>query len=73
MSGEGNIDSSITILGMLLGAAFAHNFSLAASPKGPTPNGQVAVIICLVVLLAISYFSKDKKISMKVKGEVKVG
>lgn len=73
LSGEGNIDSSITILGMLLGAAFAHNFSLAASPKGPTPNGQVAVIICLVVLLAISYFSKDKKISMKVKGEVKVG
>lgn len=73
LSGEGNGDSSITIIGMLLGAAFAHNFNLASSPKGPTSNGQIAVIICLVALAAISYFSKEKKASVKVKGDVSVG
>ncbi len=32
LSGEGNVDSSITILGLLVGAAFCHNFKLASSP-----------------------------------------
>lgn len=73
LAGEGNGDSVITILGMLVGAAFAHNFQLAASPKGPTPNGQIAVILCFVVLGLISYFSCKSAINSKSKGEVKVG
>lgn len=31
MSGEGDSDAGIFIMGMLVGAAFAHNFSLASS------------------------------------------
>ena len=31
---EGNTDAAVTVLGLLLGAAFAHNFGLAASPQG---------------------------------------
>lgn len=54
LTGEGNVDSAITVLGMIIGAAICHNFGLASSGKGPTANGQIAVIICLVFVLAIS-------------------
>ena len=65
MAGEGNTDSAITYLGLLVGAAFCHNFGLAASGKGPTPNGKVAVIIGLVVLFiiaAVNTFSKKESV-----------
>ncbi|SHH34845.1 hypothetical protein SAMN02745196_00078 [Clostridium collagenovorans DSM 3089] len=60
LSGEGNIDSVITILGMFVGAAFCHNFKLASSGEGPTPNGKIAVILCMVVLAVISYAFREK-------------
>ncbi len=59
LAGEGNSDSAITVFGMLVGAGICHNFGLAASPKGPTANGQIAVIICFVIVLAISYLNSD--------------
>ena len=55
LAGEGNGDSVMAVLGMTAGAAFAHNFSLAASAgTGPGPNGKAAVIISAVMLLAIA-------------------
>lgn len=54
LSGQGNSDSAITILGLVVGAAFCHNFGLASSPKGPTPNGMVAVVVGIVVVLVIA-------------------
>lgn len=36
MTGEGNSDSAVTVLGLAAGAAFAHNFGLAATGAGPT-------------------------------------
>lgn len=54
LAGEGNIDSVITVIGMFVGAAFCHNFGLAASAEGPTSNGQIAVIIGLVVVAVIA-------------------
>lgn len=72
LSAEGNIDSVMAVLGMLVGAAFCHNFSLAASPKGPTPNGKIAVIIGLVLVLGISYFNIEKDVNVKMKGDAKV-
>jgi len=54
LSGEGNSDSAITVIGLLVGAAFAHNFGLASSAAGPTLNGQIAVVIGLVVVTAIA-------------------
>ncbi|MEI6858953.1 MAG: YedE family putative selenium transporter [Shewanella sp.] len=59
-AGGGNGNSGIVILGFLIGAAIAHNFSLAATPKGLGINGQVAVIIILVLMLLISFFGKRK-------------
>ena len=61
MAGEGNTDSAITVLGLLVGAAFCHNFGLASSGEGPTANGKVAVIICIVVLALIGVVNSRKK------------
>ncbi len=72
LSGEGNIDSVITVLGMTVGGAFVHNFSLASSAKGPTPNGKVAVVIAFVIVALISLFNMERKAAVKLKGDVKV-
>lgn len=64
MSGEGNTDSVVTVLGLIAGAAFAHNFKLASSADGPTLNGKIAVMIGIVIVLAIAVcntFGKDKE------------
>ena len=53
MSGEGNADSAVTVLGLMVGAAFCHNFGLASSGEGPTPNGKIAVIIGIIVVALI--------------------
>ncbi len=44
--GEGNVDSVVSVMGMLVGAAICHNFGLASSPAGTTLNGKIAAIIC---------------------------
>lgn len=54
LSGEGNTDSAITVLGLVAGAAICHNFGLASSAAGPTLNGQIAVVIGIVVVTVIA-------------------
>ena len=73
LSAEGNIDSAITFIGMLIGAAFAHNFGLASSAAGPTGGGKVAVIIGLVVVVAIGSMNMDKSSDVTMKGDVRLG
>jgi YeeE/YedE family (DUF395). len=73
LAAEGNVDSVITVLGMSAGAAFAHNFSLAASAQGPSPNGKIAVLIGFVILLMIAFFNQEKDAKVTVKGGVKIG
>ncbi len=53
LAGEGNTDSALTVVGLLLGAAFAHNLGLASSADGPTANGKIAVIIGIIVVIII--------------------
>lgn len=48
MAGEGDSDAAVFIIGMLMGAAFAHNFSLASSGAGVTPYGIQATLLGLV-------------------------
>ena len=60
MAGEGNSDSAITIFGLMTGAAFAHNFGLASSPKGPTPAGKIAVLIGIAVTLVIAVINTKR-------------
>lgn len=54
LSGEGNADSAVTVLGLAAGAAFAHNFGLASSGEGPTDKGKIAVVIGILVVAGIA-------------------
>jgi YedE family putative selenium metabolism protein len=60
LSGEGNSDAAITVLGYVGGAGIAHNFSLASSAKGPGTWGPAAVIIGLVFCVVIGFLMRDK-------------
>ncbi|MEW6112948.1 MAG: YedE family putative selenium transporter, partial [Thermodesulfobacteriota bacterium] len=55
MSGEGDGDAAIFVFGMLVGAAFSHNFGLASSPAGIGPYGVAAVIVTLSTCLFIGF------------------
>lgn len=69
LTGEGNSDSGITVLGMIAGAAISHNFGLASGAAAPgtdgsTENGHIAVWIALAILLIVSLlftFCKKKE------------
>ena len=54
LAGQGDSDSAVTVLGMMAGAAFCHNFGLASSANGPTANGKIAVVVGFAVALVIS-------------------
>ncbi|MGE4421515.1 MAG: YedE family putative selenium transporter [Pseudodesulfovibrio sp.] len=60
MAGEGDGDAAVFVLGMIVGAAFSHNFGLASSPKGVGPHGIAAVFIGLAVCLFIGFTMRKK-------------
>lgn len=60
MSGEGDNDAGIFILGMLVGAGFAHNFSLASSDAGVGAFGIPATITGLIFCLAVGALFTNK-------------
>ncbi len=69
LSGEGDGDAAIFVLGMVSGAAFAHNFALAGKPDaltdgvlsvgGISPAGMAAVGIGLAVCLLIGFSMRE--------------
>lgn len=73
LAGTGSGDSAITVLGMLVGAGFAHNFKLAAAPAtlqtaekaatigGPSIYGKVFVLISIVVLFIVALIGIKKE------------
>ena len=67
LAGSGNADSAVTVFGMIVGAAFAHNFGLAGSAAsessagGVSTNGRVAVVLGIVIVLVISIVNSMKK------------
>jgi len=66
LAGSGNSDSTITVFGMIFGAAVAHNFGLASSGAGTTTSGRVAFAIAAVVMVLIAVYNtfiKIKKVS----------
>lgn len=60
LAGEGDGDSAVFVLGMIVGAAFAHNFGLASSPKGVGPHGIAAVVIGLLACIFIGFTMRKK-------------
>jgi uncharacterized protein len=60
MTGEGDGDAAVFVLGMIVGAGVSHNFGLASSPQGIGPHGAAAVVISLLVLLFIGFTMRQK-------------
>ena len=60
LSGEGDGDAAVFVLGMIVGAAFSHNFGLASSPNGVGPYGIASVVIGMVVCLFIGFTMRKK-------------
>ncbi len=70
LAGEGDGDAGIFVLGMITGAAFAHNFALAGVPDkvvdgavqvgGPGPNGQIAVVLGIVLCLVLGSVMRER-------------
>ena len=60
LSGTGNADSGVAVLGLVVGAAFCHNFALASTPMGPTPNGKIAVVFGIIVTVIIGLMNIRK-------------
>jgi YedE family putative selenium metabolism protein len=55
LAGEGDGDAAVFVLGMIVGAAFSHNFGLASSGDGVGPYGIAAVVIGLLTCLFIGF------------------
>jgi uncharacterized protein len=60
LSGEGDGDAAVFVLGMIVGAGFAHNFGLASSPTGLGPYGVAAVVAGLASCLFIGFSMRKK-------------
>jgi YedE family putative selenium metabolism protein len=62
MTGEGDGDAAVFVLGMLTGAALAHNFSAASSGAGVGPYGIPATIAGLVVCGLIGFGCRERAV-----------
>jgi len=70
LSGEGDGDAAIFVIGMITGAAISHNFNLAGKPDriiegivqtgGISHAGMIAVILGIVVCLIIGFSMREK-------------
>jgi YedE family putative selenium metabolism protein len=71
LSGEGDGDAGIFVLGMFVGGAVAHNFALAATADklneagvlivgGPGGNGQIAVLVGLAFCLVVGFAMRER-------------
>ncbi|WP_409968265.1 YedE family putative selenium transporter [Bengtsoniella intestinalis] len=80
LAGEGNGDSAVTVFGMVMGAAFVHNFGLAGSADslsdagevvvgGISSGSQMMVIGSFVVLGLISWYHAKQPKQVKVEGK----
>jgi YedE family putative selenium metabolism protein len=60
LSGEGDGDAAIFATGMIIGAGFSHNFSMASSPTGPGAYGPMIVVIGLIFCLIVGFTMREK-------------
>jgi hypothetical protein len=59
MSGEGDADAALFVLGMIVGAGFAHNFNAASSPAGAAPYGPLAVLVGLAFCALVGWTMRE--------------
>ena len=58
--GTGNLNSGVFVIGMMAGAAFAHNFLLASSPAGITAFAPWAVGLGFVFAIYIGFLNRAR-------------
>lgn len=61
LAGEGDGDAAVFVTGMIVGAGFAHNFTIASSTAGPGAFGPLAVGIGLAVCIVIGLLMREGK------------
>lgn len=61
LAGEGDSDAGMFIIGMIVGAGFAHNFTIASSAAGPAAFGPITVIIGIVVCIIMGLTMREVK------------
>ena len=66
LAGSGNSDSGVTVMGYFFGAAICHNFALASSGAGTTPNGRIAFAVCVAILFAIAITNTKRAVKQGV-------
>ncbi|MGI6156978.1 MAG: YedE family putative selenium transporter [Saccharofermentanales bacterium] len=79
LTGTGNVDSALTVIGFVVGAAFCHNFGWASGPDqyqeatnivtggGTTPGGRIAVLIALALMIVIGFVYSKKQQTQTVR------
>jgi YedE family putative selenium metabolism protein len=60
LAAEGDTDASVTILGIIAGAAVSHNFLLSSSADGTGVFGPVAVIVGMIFVCCIGFFMSER-------------
>lgn len=65
LAAEGNTDSVMAVMGMIVGAAFAHNMKFASSAAGTTAGGRVALIIGILFMLGLAAYNAGMIFSKK--------
>lgn len=59
LSGEGDLDAGAVVLGMIVGAAVAHNFMFAASGAGVGVYGQIACVAGIIFMVWIGFSYRE--------------
>lgn len=68
MSGEGNTDAMFCVLGMLAGAGISHGINAAGAPTGLALNGQIAVIVGILITIGIGFVFQEKTANIASRG-----
>lgn len=61
LSGEGDSDAGVFIMGLIVGAGVAHNFGLASSPAGIGANAPFMVFAGLIFCIVLGVFAKERR------------
>jgi len=61
LSGEGDGDAAMFVSGMIIGAGFAHTYTMASSPAGVAAFGPITVVIGLAFCIVIGLTMRGVK------------
>ena len=60
LSGEGDGDAGIFVLGMLVGAGFAHNFGMSASGAGLGPFSWHIIVVGMIFCIVVGFTMREQ-------------